>query len=613
MRISRVCVVNRRVMYGAGVVVLALSVGVLAGTKKASASQKKSAPARSAPAKSAPKATAKSSGSAGGTKSAGGSSRSGGGSGTNKSTSSTKGPVGTSRKVAGGGTVKTTSKGEVTKGPNGHVQSVKLNNGREAKFGSNGRVKEVHAESRGGGRMVVSHGPGGMRRTEIERPDHSRLVAEGHGRGYIEHRYQYGGHAYYARGYYSHGGYYRNYYHPYYYGGVQLYGYAPAYYYPTAYYGWAYNPWPTPAPYAWGWGAAPWYGYYGAYFAPYPVYRSPAFWLTDYLIAATLTAAYENAAANSAGLYPNGNPTADGGSNILLASYTPSGDHGPSEGWNGGDPWAWAGAGAGVTLTPEIKKQISDEIQDDLAAQKAEKAASEDAPSVGTLGTLLADGKPHIFVAGSPITVSSGGEDCSITDGDVLSLPAAPPKDSESANLTVLASKKADCTENSSVAIKLTDVQDMQNHLLASIDKGMGEMKDNGAKGGLPAPPADVTAGSKEAPYAAAAPPPDKDGAAELDAAATEGAQTEAQVVAEADAADDSGATTASAGTAAGTAVAAAPPPAKMQTISSGQTIAQVVAMKGQPKQVLNFASKTIYVYPDMKITFVKGKLTDAE
>ena len=121
--------------------------------------------------------------------------------------------------------------------PAGKVTEFKGNNGHEAKFASNGRVKEVHS-----GNMTITHGPGNMRRSVVEnRETHTRFVAEGHGRGYIEHRYEYGGHAYYARGYYYHGGYYRNYFHPYYYGGVQLYGYAPAYFYPTAYYGWAYK------------------------------------------------------------------------------------------------------------------------------------------------------------------------------------------------------------------------------------------------------------------------------------------------------------------------------------------------------------------------------------
>jgi hypothetical protein len=87
--------------------------------------------------------------------------------------------------------------------------------------------------------------------------------------------------------------------------GVYLHGYMPAYYYPPAYYGWAYNPWPAPAPYAWGWGAASWYGYCGAYFRPYPVYPSAAYWLTDYMVAANLqeaSAAGVAAGQNSAEL-----------------------------------------------------------------------------------------------------------------------------------------------------------------------------------------------------------------------------------------------------------------------------------------------------------------------
>jgi len=44
----------------------------------------------------------------------------------------------------------------------------------------------------------------------------------------------------------------------------------------------------------WGWtpAAYPWYGYYGYYFAPYPAYPSAAYWLTDYVMASDLQAAY---------------------------------------------------------------------------------------------------------------------------------------------------------------------------------------------------------------------------------------------------------------------------------------------------------------------------------
>lgn len=600
---------SSRKMLAATAVLLLLSFQALLSTRQAAADSKKSAPAaKSAP---APKAasTSKSasptskSGTAGGAAShtATAGSKAGGGSTGGKTTSGAGGKpaVGTVKTNSNGTRTVVAKNGELTKSPSGKPLAFKGNNGHEARFTSTGKVKEVRA-----GNMTITHGPGNMRRSVVEnRETHTRFVAEGHGRGYIEHRYEYGGHAYYARGYYYHGGYYRNYYHPYYYGGVQVYGYVPAYYYPPAYYGWAYNPWPAPAPYAWGWGAAPWYGYYGAYFAPYPVYPAPAYWLADYIIAATLQAAFI-AQAENANVHM---PALHNGPQVVLATYSP----GRGYGVNYSLALAAAAAGDAVVLSPEIKKAVTDEIQSDLAARKAQAANTDDS-SIGSLTTLLADNKPHVFVAGSAITATSGGQDCNITEGDVLSLPSAPAKDSENANLSVLASKSTDCAKGNTVAVPITDLQEMYNHLLASVDKGLGEMKDNAGKGGIPAPPADATAGSKEAPYAAAAPPPEKDGSAQLDAQAADAAKTEQQVLAEANEADGSGAAVAdggSAGKAPGTAVAAAP--AKMETITLGQTIAEVVAMKGQPKNILNFTTKQIYVYPDMKITFVKGKIAD--
>src|ERR1700761_6743402 len=233
--------------------------------------------------------------------------------------SSTSGPhtVGTTRNPNGTTTTHTARGAEITKRPDGHVASYKGPNGHEAKFDSRGRVREVH-----GNGMTVSRGPRGFRRTAYDRPDHSRFVAEGHGRGYIQRPYSYRGHTYYSRAYYYHGGYYRAYYHPYYYHGVYLHGYMPSYYYPAAYYGWAYNPWPAPAPYAWGWGAAPWYGYYGAYFRPYPVYPSAAYWLTDYMVAASLQEAY--AAGVSAG--QSSAELRDMRPRLIFTSYDPATD-----------------------------------------------------------------------------------------------------------------------------------------------------------------------------------------------------------------------------------------------------------------------------------------------
>jgi len=466
------------------------------------------------------------------------------------------------------------------------VTAVKTASGHEAKFDSKGGVKEVHA-----GNVTVRRGPGGERRTEVVRADHSRVVAYGHGRGYVEHRYEYGGHPYYARGYYYHGGYYRGYYRGYYYHGAYLYGYRPAYYYPPAYYGWAYNPWPAPVPYAWGWGAAPWYGYYGAYFAPYPVYPSPAFWIVDYMVAASLAEAYAAAAANNAaGLRTNTPP------HLIYASYDP------------------ATGTTSPTMTKEVKDAVADEIKLELAA--AQKTADPNEGNAGSLETLLADGKPHVFVASAGLTVTSSGQDCGLTEGDVLALNTAPGADATTADLRVLASKQNDCAKGNVVSVELTDLQEMHNHLLSNIDKGMAEMKDHPGQGGLPAPPAEAISGTKQAPYAAAAPPADPQDAADVDQAAQQGAQTEQQVVAEATAPDGSEATAQSGQSPIGGMAPSQPAPRAPSgpvTIALGQTPEQVIAAKGQPVSKVNLAAKTIFNYPDMKIIFVKGKVSDVQ
>jgi hypothetical protein len=59
---------------------------------------------------------------------------------------------------------------------------------------------------------------------------------------------------------------------------------------------------------------------------------------------------------------------------------------------------------------------------------------------------------------------------------------------------------------------------------------------------------------------------------------------------------------------------AAAPdPPAPPATVEIGQTPDQVTAILGQPEKIINLGVKQIYVYKDLKVTFVKGKVTDAQ
>jgi hypothetical protein len=177
-------------------------------------------------------------------------------------------------------------KSSVPKGSTDHVAK----NGSAVRTRAGGKVSDVHDAKRG---MDVHHGLDGGRRVSTSRPGGGRMVTERGRRGFAERGYNYHGHEYGRRAYYDHGREYNRYYRGYGYRGLSLNVYAPGYYYGAGFYGWAYNPWASPIAYGWGWGGSPWLGFYGGFFSPYAVYPSASFWLTDYLIANSLQAAYE--------------------------------------------------------------------------------------------------------------------------------------------------------------------------------------------------------------------------------------------------------------------------------------------------------------------------------
>jgi hypothetical protein len=64
------------------------------------------------------------------------------------------------------------------------------------------------------------------------------------------------------------------------------------------------------------------------------------------------------------------------------------------------------------------------------------------------------------------------------------------------------------------------------------------------------------------------------------------------------------------------------PPPDEMpttspttatKTLSLGETTDQVVAIMGRPEKMINLGAKQIYVYKDLKVTFVNGKVSNLE
>ena len=340
---------------------------------------------------------------------------------------------------------------------------------------SNGRVSDVHDPKRG---VDVHHGLNGNRAISVERADHSRVFAERGRPGFVQRPYSFHGHDFARRTYFYHGREYSHFYHGYGYRGVYLNVYAPGLYYRPAFYGWAYNPWAAPISFGWGWGGAPWYGYYGYYFQPYPVYPSAAYWLTDYIISSDLQTAYS--AHEDAG-------EADG---------APSSAGGPPE------------------LTPDVKQQIADEVRNQLALENQEaqqNTQQQDVdPASSGIARMMSDGRPHVFVVGSALDVVDNSQtECSLSDGDVLALQTPPPADATVADVVVLSSKGGpECQKQATVSVALADLQEMQNHMRETIDQGLQDLQAKQGTGGIPALPPSAQSQPDPAQYAAVAPPP---------------------------------------------------------------------------------------------------------
>jgi hypothetical protein len=47
--------------------------------------------------------------------------------------------------------------------------------------------------------------------------------------------------------------------------------------------------------------------------------------------------------------------------------------------------------------------------------------------------------------------------------------------------------------------------------------------------------------------------------------------------------------------------------------ITTGQTIEEVVGALGPPVRIATIGAKKIYMYKDMKVTFLNGKVTDVQ
>jgi len=459
-------------------------------------------------------------------------------------------------------------------------------NGAAVRTRADGSRSDIHDPKRG---MDIHHGLSGNRRVSVERPDHTRIVAERGGRGYVQHPYSFRGHEFGQRTFYDHGRAYDRFYGRYSYRGGYLEVYAPARFYPVGFYGYAYAPWAAPVPYAWGWGGAPWYGYYGGYYAPYAYYPAPNYWLADFVIAASLAAAFEVAVASADAAPIQDAPWLDDSPLLRVSRWL-------------ADQLVEAAAADSLSATPmsaDVKQAVANEIKAAVERERDQSqsnSAKEDgAPDQNNIVQLLGDSQPHVLVAGSDTDlISIAGEECALSQGDVLKVLGPLPADADTLNANILASKGGkECAVAATVAVPISDLQEMQNHLREQVDDGLAELQKTQGKKGLPAAPAGAVGSPEPAAFAAAAPPPDLSAKTEISEQANSADQAEGEVVASLSTAsvEDNNAS----------------------AVAVGQSITTVTAALGNPIKVIDLGAKKIYTYPNKKVIFSNGVVDKIE
>jgi hypothetical protein len=290
---------------------------------------------------------------------------------------------------------------------------------------------------------------------ETRRADGTRLVSESRNRGYIEHPIT-SKPGYVARTFVAGGRSYVQVYREASFQGFAYYSFVPAIRYSPLFYRWVSNPWPAPISFAWGWSGEPWYGYYGAYFTPAPAYSTYALWLTNYLLAQDLQLAYENLQQNGELTFPE---TAD----------------------------------QTIALSPEIKQVISEEVEQQLAAEQA--AAGGDAPpdpvptlSTGAVPPAL-DPTQRVFVVSTSLDLPNGDSVCSLTPGDIILRTSDAMGADRTVGVSILSSKPGDCPINSLSKIDISTLQEMHNQFREQIYSGLGFLAANEDRRGLPKGP----------------------------------------------------------------------------------------------------------------------------
>lgn len=267
--------------------------------------------------------------------------------------------------------------------------------------------------------------------------------------------------------------------------------FVPAVRYPGVYYTWALGPWPRPVVYSWGWPVQPWYPAYGVLFTPYPVYTSPDLWMTDYIIAQSMQAAYQGQTAPPAAQpILAGVPAPPAPDASAAAPVPPPGDSSPAPqpSQPGDVPPApqpsdvaptqssdtpAAPTAAPPAITPQIKAQLNTQIKVQLREQQAAAATPTSLTNQSTPPALRPN---HVFFeVVHPIDVPSGTAKgyCSLSANDYIKRTGGMSQDDWKVPVVVELSGPSDCPQGFRTRIGLNDLNAMENEQEARVMEAM--------------------------------------------------------------------------------------------------------------------------------------------
>lgn len=390
--------------------------------------------------------------------------------------------------------------GEVTVHSNGRM-TLKAEGGRQYGLRSNGtiasysdREKTVSFDKRGQvssihtANMDIHNGAHGQRTIISRRADGSKVVSTGRHSGYVERSVVMNNRTYVQRTMLINQ---RVYTHTYLANGFGGVAFVPPAFFAPGFYGWAYYPWAAPISFTWGWFGAPWYT--GPYFVASPRYPGAAFWLTDYMIGETLATAYQlHHDASGFDDASDDMSSDDISTDDISADSTDAGTSADGDSDRTSDQET-VRADATTPITPELKAEIAEEIRQQLANDNAE-ASNPSQASFNMLPAALSTPN-HVFVVSNDLDVTTTDQQlCALQAGDMLQLMTPAASDSGLVELRVASSKRTDCPAGVLVSVSLTDLQEMQNNFQAQIEAGLGTLRDNQGRNGLPSAPPDAIA-----------------------------------------------------------------------------------------------------------------------